>query len=433
MTELAALATLPGLPFEPQQLLTQQPHGSEELAGWIGLATWTLKAEDGSFWDLDWRYAFGPEIFKQHWIDFGWDETKLLHRPKRKDPARHKLILYVCAEGTNVPAHYSGFQGTEHDGFSGALVEPLGHPIPERYAIGKYWETIHRGLLPLSQLPTELHPLLPDSPPPCRESPLGDFATTRTLHDTPPEIINNPEDEVQTVIFLPEGEERQGEGGLRTKALYKHPGTEDAPLISVITVVYNNVALLEQTMQSVINQAGDRVEYIVIDGGSSDGTVELIQHYEDQINYWVSEKDRGIYDAMNKGLSLIVGDWVNFMNSGDLFYQFPCEFESDLIYGNTLIKYPHKCRKSLSKKLSFIEKDIIASHQSIYFSRYLYKKHIYQTEYRFAADFSLLLDLFQKNQNWTQQNKVISITSSQGTCDLNRVEVHKEYLEILKK
>ena len=153
----------------------------------------------------------------------------------------------------------------------------------------------------LSQLPTELHPLLPDSLPPCRESPLGDFATTRTLHDTPPEIINNPEDEVQTVLSLPEGEGRQGEGGLRTKALYKHPGTEDAPLISVITVVYNNVSLLEQTMQSVINQAGAQVEYIVIDGGSSDGTLELIKQYEDQINYWVSEKDAGIYDAMNKG------------------------------------------------------------------------------------------------------------------------------------
>ena len=114
---------------------------------------------------------------------------------------------------------------------------------------------------------------------------------------------------------------------------------------------------------------------------------------------------------MNKGLSLIVGDWVNFMNSGDLFYQFPCEFESDLIYGNTLIKYPHKCRKSLSKKLSFIEKDIIASHQSIYFSRYLYKKHIYQTEYRFAADF---FSFFIANRNWNQQNIVIS-TSSHGT------------------
>ena len=209
MTKLAALATLPGLPFQPQQLLTQQPHGSEQLAGWTGLATWTLKAEDGSFWDLDWRYAFGPEIFKQHWVDFGWDETKLLHRPKRKDPGRHKLILYICAEATNLPAHYSGFQGAEHDGFSGALVEPLWHPIPERYVIGKYWKNIHRGLLPLSRLPTELYPLIPKCPPAYRESPLGDFATTRTLQ-RPPEIINNPEDEVQTVLFLPEGEERQG-------------------------------------------------------------------------------------------------------------------------------------------------------------------------------------------------------------------------------
>ena len=66
-------------------------------------------------------------------------------------------------------------------------------------------------------------------------------------------------------------------------------------------------------MQSVINQFGDRIEYIVIDGGSTDGTVELIKKYEEQIDYWVSEKDRGIYDAMNKGMQLATGDYMSFL------------------------------------------------------------------------------------------------------------------------
>ena len=200
--ELTAFFRENNFPCQPTQLLSESPHESENLAGWIGLATWKVLAEDGSIWDLDWRYAYGQEIFKQHWIDFGWDETKLMHRPKRKDQARHKLILYVCADGMRVPAHYSGFQGTEHDGFSGALVEPLWHPIPKHYVIGNYWQTIHRGLLPLSQLPTELNTLLPNSPPAYREFPLGDFATTRALHDKPPEIINYPEDEIQSSMFL---------------------------------------------------------------------------------------------------------------------------------------------------------------------------------------------------------------------------------------
>ena len=81
----------------------------------------------------------------------------------------------------------------------------------------------------------------------------------------------------------------------------------------MITVVYNNVALLEQTMQSVINQCDASIEYVVIDGGSTDGTIELIKKNEDQIDYWISEKDRGIYDAMNKGMQLATGDYMSFL------------------------------------------------------------------------------------------------------------------------
>ena len=209
MLKITALGPISWLPLKPQELLAQMPHESQEIAGWTGLATWTLKAEDGSLWDLDWRYAFGQEIFKQHWIDFGWDEAKLLHRRKRNDPVRNKLILYICAEGMNVPTHYSGFQGTEHDGFSGKMEGHYGirfRSVTSSESTGKPSIEVSS----LSQLPTELHLLLPSTPQPYRKVPFGDFATTRTLKDTPPEIINNPEDEVQTVLFMPEREGRQG-------------------------------------------------------------------------------------------------------------------------------------------------------------------------------------------------------------------------------
>ena len=116
------------------------------------------------------------------------------------------------------------------------------------------------------------------------------------------------------------------------------------PLVSVVTVVFNGEKYLEETIQSVINQTYDNVEYIIIDGGSTDGTLDIIKKYEDRIDYWVSERDRGIYDAMNKGIDLASGEWINFMNAGDGLdsYSILNEIFSNkinlkigLIYGNT--------------------------------------------------------------------------------------------------
>jgi len=128
---------------------------------------------------------------------------------------------------------------------------------------------------------------------------------------------SNPKDHFETLVFLPEGEGRQDEGGLRTHGYFKL--TQDCkPLITVITVVYNGEAHLEETILSVINQTYDNIEYIIIDGGSSDGTLDIIHKYEDLVDYWVSEKDGGIYDAMNKGIISAHGDIIGFINSDDI-------------------------------------------------------------------------------------------------------------------
>jgi glycosyltransferase involved in cell wall biosynthesis len=96
-------------------------------------------------------------------------------------------------------------------------------------------------------------------------------------------------------------------------------GGSDMPLISVITVVFNGRATLEETICSVLRQTYGNVEYIVVDGGSSDGSLEIIRKYDDRIDFWISERDRGIYDAMNKGMSLASGDIVGFLNADDLY------------------------------------------------------------------------------------------------------------------
>lgn len=87
------------------------------------------------------------------------------------------------------------------------------------------------------------------------------------------------------------------------------------PLITVITAVYNGEAYLEKTILSVINQTYENVEYIIIDGGSTDGTIDIIKKCESKINYWISEADNGIYNAMNKSIKLATSDWINFINA----------------------------------------------------------------------------------------------------------------------
>ena len=89
---------------------------------------------------------------------------------------------------------------------------------------------------------------------------------------------------------------------------------------SIITINYNNRDGLEKTIQSVINQTCQDFEFIIIDGGSTDGSVDIIKKYNDRINYWVSEPDKGIYNAMNKGILQAHGEYLNFMNSGDCFF-----------------------------------------------------------------------------------------------------------------
>ena len=93
----------------------------------------------------------------------------------------------------------------------------------------------------------------------------------------------------------------------------------DAPIISVITVCYNVASTIEKTMLSVLNQTYKNLEYIIIDGNSTDGTVDIIKKYAERLTFWISEPDKGIYDAMNKGIVKATGKFLIFMNAGDQF------------------------------------------------------------------------------------------------------------------
>lgn len=121
-------------------------------------------------------------------------------------------------------------------------------------------------------------------------------------------------------------------GGQRTKGILKH-GTNEKPLISIITVVLNGEKYLEKTILSISKQTYKNVEHIIIDGGSSDRTLDIIRKYEDLIDIWISEKDKGLYNAMNKGIALSNGDFIGFVGS------------DDYLYHNTLEKLAHASKQ----------------------------------------------------------------------------------------
>lgn len=118
------------------------------------------------------------------------------------------------------------------------------------------------------------------------------------------------------VLFLPDTGLRQAEGGLRTRGVLKK-SMPSKPLVSILTVVFNGVQYLEETIQSVVKQDYGNIELVIIDGGSTDGTLELLRKYDGIIDYWLSEPDQGISDAFNKAVLLSSGDYLNFQGAGD--------------------------------------------------------------------------------------------------------------------
>jgi len=175
------------------------------------------------------------------------------------------------------------------------------------------------------------------------------------------------------------------------------------PKLSVITIVYNNVRDIERTMLSVLNQTYPNIEYIIIDGASDDGTKDIIYKYKDKIAHFISEKDKGIYDAMNKGLALATGDYVLFMNSGDEIYSAETVkdvFESapgaDIYYGETemfnaqwksLGQRRHRAPETFSWH-SF-KHGMSISHQAIYVKRSLTEP--YDLRYKYSADIDWII------------------------------------------
>ncbi|MBF4507164.1 glycosyltransferase [Flavobacterium sp. JLP] len=183
--------------------------------------------------------------------------------------------------------------------------------------------------------------------------------------------------------------------------------------ISIITVVYNNEKTIKDALESVLGQTYKNIEYVIIDGNSKDNTVSIIREYESRLGYFVSEKDNGLYDAMNKGIRSATGDVIGILNSDDLYQdfevitdvmeQFNNDSDLDVLYGNLVyvksndtdaIVRNWKCKPYYDR---FFENGNVPPHPALFVKRSVYDKvGLFNLDYKLAADYELMLRMLKK-------------------------------------
>lgn len=211
------------------------------------------------------------------------------------------------------------------------------------------------------------------------------------------------------------------------KNSYNKP--EDSTLVSIITVCLNSEKYIEQTIRTVLEQTYKRVEYIIIDGGSKDRTIDIVKKYESGISFWISERDSGIYDAMNKGIKLSKGEVIGVINSNDWYEKHAIEdvmrfFERDveisIVHGNRML-WDQEGKKL--KGLILPSKDygrliyhtLPVSHATCFVRRSIYSNYgLFDTRYRISADHEFFLRLYKQNVLPHYLNKTIANTRAGG-------------------
>ena len=170
------------------------------------------------------------------------------------------------------------------------------------------------------------------------------------------------------------------------------------PKISVVTVCYNAVDTIEKTILSVVNQTYQNIEYIIIDGGSKDGTVDIINKYRDKIAYFVSEPDKGIYDAMNKGIKAATGGYIQFLNAGDKYHVNDClgEFipqineDTTIAYGLVNFQYLIMDKIRHPYPIEYMKERMPFHHPATFVKLSYHKEHLFDTSFKSSGDYDFL-------------------------------------------
>ena len=220
--------------------------------------------------------------------------------------------------------------------------------------------------------------------------------------------------------------------------------------ISIITVVYNNDKTIEVAIKSVLSQSYSNIDYVIIDGGSSDKTVTIINEYKEQLGYFISEKDKGIYDAMNKGIYAAKGDVIGILNSDDLYQdtnvietvmnQFNQNPSIDVVYGDLVYVKSDNVNKVVRNWKSnsyynrFFENGNVPPHPSLFVKKSVYEKAgLFNLDFKLAADYEFMLRIFKKhNFNSKYINRVIVKMRLGGATNQSFSNIKKQNIEILK-
>lgn len=219
------------------------------------------------------------------------------------------------------------------------------------------------------------------------------------------------------------------------------------PEVSIITVCRNAEACIEATMDSILSQTFRNIEYIIIDGASTDRTLALIEQREVAFRSrgiafrWLSEPDGGIYDAMNKGIRLASGRWLNFMNAGDGFHDVEVladifsreEYPSEVgvIYGDTELRLSFGSVEMRPKPLEYMKKKMPFCHQSTFVRAEEMKAHPFDLTYPFAADYAFFYQYYQHGGGFRYVNRLVAyFESEEGASSRNRLKVNREYARI---
>ena len=222
------------------------------------------------------------------------------------------------------------------------------------------------------------------------------------------------------------------------------------PKFSIITVTYNAEKVLEDTIQSVIFQTYRNVEYIIVDGASKDHTLEIVNKYHNRINKVISEPDKGLYDAMNKGIQLATGDYLCFLNAGDKFHDSETlqkivhtlkgQELPDVIYGETAIvdeegHFLHMRRLSTPAHLNWksFKQGMLVCHQAFFANRELAINHLYDLQYRFSADFDWCIRIMKKAKCLHNTRLTLIDYLNEGMTTKNHKASLKERFRIMAK
>lgn len=198
------------------------------------------------------------------------------------------------------------------------------------------------------------------------------------------------------------------------------------PLISIITVVYNGERYLEQTIQSVLNQSYPNKEYIIVDGASTDNTCNIIRRYEDKIKYWVSESDNGIYDAINKGISLSKGALIGIVNSDDWLEASALESIAEYFIQYSDIDVFHGICRFFKNENEYMMRgsshyafpDGMIEHPTFFIKREVYDTYgLYSLDYSSASDLDFIYRIYTNNARFLLISKVISNFRDGGISD----------------